>query len=281
MKKLLLVLPVIALIAAGCNTRVVPPQPLTQNRQVDVPVPDKPTLGALSQGATQSIQINWNYEIADKFNVYRSTAPNGPWQKIISNFPSSAHTAVDSDYPKDASILYYRITSVDNSGSESNPSPDASVSVSSSQSVGNETASWKTYTNAQYGIEIKYPPYNNDFRPASNIAVSLLDNAEPEDGPAAFWIKLSQDMWHKRLNSKNKSKVGDACILDGENDLQCKVLSLNPYALLIKTRWASPIDFQYYVYLLTDNFELTIGPLPRDVSTETLNQILSTFKFTN
>ncbi len=141
------------------------------------------------------------------------------------------------------------------------------------------TADWKTYTNTQYGIEIKYPPVNNDFNPVSNIGVDLLDDTPPEYGPGAFWIGVSQKIWHDRLENKSKYKVGDACSPLGEQETQCTVLSLNPYAMLIKVNWAEPINFQYSLLILTDKFEVTIGPLSRDVQNETFDQILSTFKF--
>ena len=71
----------------------------------------------------------WNREIADYFNIYRATNPEGPWEKISDNFPQSAHIAVDYDYPKDVELLYYRITSVDKVGNESEPSMISSIRI--------------------------------------------------------------------------------------------------------------------------------------------------------
>lgn len=141
MKKLLFALSLCALLAAGCDTGAAPEvgtvpdtrgpvvQPVPPpEKPVSLPVPEKPSL-TFVQGARSYVQINWNYEIAKQFNVYRSTDPNSGWQVLFANFPSSGHTAVDSDYPKDSRLLYYRVTSVGNDGRESAPSPVASVEV--------------------------------------------------------------------------------------------------------------------------------------------------------
>ncbi len=95
----------------------------------NLPVPNAPCLSFLT-GAKPFIQITWNWDIADYFNVYRATNPDGPWEKIITNFPKSAHTAVDYNYPKATKVLYYRITSVDKEGNESKPSIMSSVRIS-------------------------------------------------------------------------------------------------------------------------------------------------------
>lgn len=168
MKKLFLLVSAVVLLAAGCNSQVDTPAPQTvpantqqsqqttnnagQNQQANMPIPTKPEATFL-QGPKPAIQINWNYEIADSFNVYRSTNANSGWQKIISKFPASAHTAVDYDYPKDAKVLYYRVTSLDSTGNESTASAVASVTLPA-QSVSNN---WQVYTNSHFGYTIQYP----------------------------------------------------------------------------------------------------------------------------
>ena len=99
-------------------------------------MPEKPSL-TFVQGAQPYVQINWNYEIAEQFNVYRSTDPNSGWQVLFANFPSSGHTAVDSDLPTDSRTLYYRITSVDAAGHESAPSVVASVELPAREPIDN------------------------------------------------------------------------------------------------------------------------------------------------
>lgn len=116
----------------------------SQNQQVSLRTPSTPTL-TFNQGAKPFIQINFDYSIAKLFNIYRSISATNGWQKVISNFPSNAHTAVDYDYPKDAKVLYYRIVSVDEQGQESAPSPIASVAVTAQS----ETVNWQSYFDSQ------------------------------------------------------------------------------------------------------------------------------------
>ena len=97
-------------------------------KKVDLPIPNPPILFFVS-GEKSFIQINWNYDIADYFNIYRATTPSGPWKKIISNFPKIAHTAVDYNYPKNVKVLYYRITSADKKLNESTPSKISLIKV--------------------------------------------------------------------------------------------------------------------------------------------------------
>lgn len=100
----------------------------TDSKKVDLPIPSAPIL-SLIIGKNLFIQINWNYDIADYFNIYRSTTPNGPWEKIISNFPKIAHTAVDYNYPKNIEVLYYRITTTDKKLNESKPSKMSLIKI--------------------------------------------------------------------------------------------------------------------------------------------------------
>jgi len=92
-------------------------------------VPNIPVLSYLGDSATPYVQINWNYEIADYFNVYRAESERGPWEKIIELFPQSAHTAVDYNIPEDTGTLYYKITSADRDGNESEYSEISSVNI--------------------------------------------------------------------------------------------------------------------------------------------------------
>jgi len=93
---------------------------------------EKPTLTFI-QGGKPFVQINFDYTTAKTFNIYRSTNPSGDWQKIASNVPSSSKIASDYDYPKNVNILFYRITSIDAEGKESDPSSAAFVAITQSQ----------------------------------------------------------------------------------------------------------------------------------------------------
>jgi hypothetical protein len=81
------------------------------------------------RGVRPFVQIAWNWEIADSFNVYRATHPEGPWEQVIGRFPKGAHTAADYDLPKEVRVLYYRITSVDVEGNEGESSQMSSVRI--------------------------------------------------------------------------------------------------------------------------------------------------------
>lgn len=123
----------------------------TKNSIDNLSISEKPTL-TFNLGAKPFVQINFDWSVAKNFNIYRSVDEATNWQKTISNFPSNAHTAVDYDYPKNAKVLYYRITSIDEQGRESAPSLAASVSITSNQ---DSTANWKIYSVP--GIQFKYP----------------------------------------------------------------------------------------------------------------------------
>lgn len=155
------------------------------NQQTNLQVPSAPIL-IFTQGAKPFVQINFDYTIAKLFNIYRSTSATSSWQKIISNFPSNAHTAVDYDYPKSANTLYYRITSVDEQGKESAPSPATPVLITSNQ---DPTANWKTYSNIQIGFEAKHPQ-TWSVSVQNGIAIFKLPN--DKNGtiliPVAVWV---------------------------------------------------------------------------------------------
>ncbi len=148
-----------------------------------------------------------------------------------------------------------------------------------SSSSADQLAEWKTYTNTKYGISIEYPPYNTELKGLSeNINVELLDNKEPEDGPNAFWIGVSQDIWRERYEKRESYKIGDECA-NNEQEM-CKVYSLNPFVLKILENYAEPYPDPYKLVFPTDTFQLTVGPLPHSVTDEELDKIISTFKFT-
>ncbi len=94
-------------------------------------VPPSPTV-SLVFGREPFVQINIDWSIAPYFNIYRARHEDGPWEKIIDRFPSRAHTAVDYFYPRDAHIVYYRITAVGTQGNESEPSAVSALDVNPS-----------------------------------------------------------------------------------------------------------------------------------------------------
>lgn len=138
---------------------------------------------------------------------------------------------------------------------------------------------WKTYTNTKYGISIKYPPYNNELKALNgNINVGVLDDTKPENGPSAFWVGVAQKIWHERYEKRGIFKIGDECVNDEQET--CRVYSLNPFVLKISENYADPYPDPYKLVFPTEKFQLTVGPLPQNITDKELNQIISTFKFT-
>ncbi len=87
-----------------------------------------PTLYYL-EGEKPFIQIIFDWSIAEYFNIYRAAAAGGPWIKIIENFPSAAHTAVDYHFPKNSKTLYYRVVPIGKDGLENPTLPAASIQI--------------------------------------------------------------------------------------------------------------------------------------------------------
>lgn len=195
------------------TTQTPTPTPIQkENSKAALPVPSTPTL-TFNQGTKPFIQINFDWSIAKLFNIYRSTSATNGWQKIISNLPSSAHTAVDYDYPKDANVLYYRIVSVDKQGKESTPSPVASIAVTAES----ETASWNSYTysSIESGIlpnmTFKYPTlFGNNPTLISSRNTNRPGNISEDWGgffefnpTGAFGDRGLRIEFFKRVNSEN------------------------------------------------------------------------------
>lgn len=135
-------------------------------------------------GLKPYIQINFDWSVADSFNIYRAMNSGGPWQKVVSDLPSNAHTAVDYDFPRDARILYYRISSVNKNGTESIPSEAVSLEISTtipSLASQADISNWRTYSSTEYGIQFKYPPTWDIFEADGTIVVedSLAGKLSP------------------------------------------------------------------------------------------------------
>ncbi len=77
------------------------------------------------------VKLTFDYSVADYFNIYRAVSPNGPWEFIYADVPSSAQGLIENSYnfPKNAEVLYYRITVSDGQGGEGPYSPVSSVNL--------------------------------------------------------------------------------------------------------------------------------------------------------
>lgn len=79
-------------------------------------------------GVPPFVQINFDYSRAPAYNIYRSTDLS-TWNKIISDFPSNAHTAVDYNISADSNIYYYCIAALDKEGRETFRSLTGVISI--------------------------------------------------------------------------------------------------------------------------------------------------------
>lgn len=71
-----------------------------------------------TENAPTTVQINFDWSVATYFDIYRMTEIGGPVKKVVSNFPSNAHTAIDTP-PADARLLYYCIVALDKENGQS------------------------------------------------------------------------------------------------------------------------------------------------------------------
>lgn len=103
-----------------------------------LPTPDQPTLTFYEKTDTREkpyVQITFDYSVANYFNIYRATNLAGPWEKISENYPQSAHAASDFDIPDNSNSLFYKITTADNTGNESNYSSISTVDIAQTINV--------------------------------------------------------------------------------------------------------------------------------------------------
>ncbi|MDP3998313.1 MAG: hypothetical protein Q8P89_01695 [bacterium] len=159
------------------------PSPTSQNKNI---TPSAPTL-TFTQGAKPFVQINFDYTIATKFNIYRSVIPTDGWRVIIPNFPASAHTAVDYSLPNNcAATLYYRVTAVDESGKEGTPSKTSSILV--------PAANWPTYINTDTGFQLTltdaWKGYGTSFEPGFKDYMA---------GTIKFYVPVTPKAWDDAL----------------------------------------------------------------------------------
>jgi len=112
------------------------------------------------------VEISWDYNTEADFNyykVYRDTVPD--FDCDSSTFYLSADTSIFSDYFGAEKNLYYKITSVDNQGNESNAGEIISINL-----TGMKDSEIKILSDY-----LLYQNYPNPFNPETRIAYSLKD----------------------------------------------------------------------------------------------------------
>jgi hypothetical protein len=258
------------------------PTPI-QNQQVNLPTPSAPTL-TFTQGAKPFVQINFDYSIAKLFNIYRSISATNGWQKIISNFPSNAHTAVDYDYPKDAKVLYYKIVSVDERGQESVPSPAASVAVTTQS----ETVNWQSHSNTEIGFSFKYPQAwkVEDGLKTNTCCLNVFNSTNPYQGDFLKQnVMKAQFQYHVDVSISNKQQYIDSLIKgSSESEMETpisrsSVVSVQNENGLDIIKFTGGVGSVGYVIPRKQNFSEVIYVIVWNPDS-TFGKVLSTLKLT-
>ncbi len=110
------------------------------------------------------IQINISYECNKKHNIYRSVSPNSGFENIFqadyarnpNGVTCGGGALVDSEYPREASKLYYKYTISDEQGNEIQESEVGEI-VLWEDIAPSGGAIQGLYRNEEYGFEIQYP----------------------------------------------------------------------------------------------------------------------------
>ncbi len=153
----------------------------------------------------------------------------------------------------------------------SSPEPIAGESPSASPSASaNPAADWKTYTNTQYGFEFRYPADLNVFE--TNGTISLESHYNPE-----LYINVVSSTVAKESETIRKEVAGfagaklisdDNIIIDGQPAI--RIVAYYPESGVQQ-------NIYYFIELKGRVFVVSATPF---TTTLTIDQILSTFKFT-
>ncbi len=255
--------------------------PATGQNQKKLVAPDAPALSyAPSPPSPKAyIQITWNYYVANYFNIYRSTDQIN-WQKIQGNYPQIGHAAMDSDFPKGAKTLYYRITSADGKGNESHPSPTTSVNL-------DETADWKTYKNDEYGFEFGYPVLWEIINyPSNAYGIGFVLQASDYSGLKIITFKIKQQTLKQYLEAGDKVNQTAYEGSPSKTILSTKEITVANFpAIQREESWLAAGFTTIVTYLKKDDivysFQLQVNSSGIFTASDqiTYNKILSTFKF--
>jgi len=164
--------------------------------------------------------------------------------------------------------------------------------ITNNQTVKNKAAGWKTYTNSQYGYQIKYP---NDFQVSERPDYSFFSN---NDNQANLVLQILsypainnqslQDYVNKNNVNLNTCSSGDCPKFDVVNT---KKEIIDGYdAIEQQTTYSSIPGISFSTYFKKENSILCIfsinpgdanktGITQKDI--DIYHQMLSTFKFTN
>lgn len=136
MKKTILLLMPILFLAASCAKDSITNK--THNNNSVIPLTNAPTRQPLTLSAprlvqqgenTAFVEITWNKNIAEKYELYRSKGNQTNWQKIT-DLDNVMYSVVDNLVKSGAGTYHYKITAIDASGKIIQESPISSISIS-------------------------------------------------------------------------------------------------------------------------------------------------------
>jgi len=169
----------------------------------------------------------------------------------------------------------------------STPMPSTLVTNTQTYSMPNETVNWKVYTDTKYHFTFKYPA---DVQLKKNdVSVSLTKTGPTQKTEAEFYDALQIIFGFGNLQGKTLEEIVDADIQKGtevSEMLKAKeAITFNDYEGFTFTR--SGLGAYKHIYIKHPSLQIYIQIIdgtsdPSNQGFEkTVDQILSTFKFTN
>jgi hypothetical protein len=160
----------------------------------------------------------------------------------------------------------------------------ASSSSSSSSQSQQATASWKRYTNSQYGFSISYnPSFDAEISPSNPGEWTLLIQHHNTENLAAVpgsWYSITIKDGISSLNALKQAYPGG---IEGDNKVTVTPITFAGYQALDMRFIAIPA-YDHYVHavgVVKDNKAYIISYWnDKETSQDEFNQMLFTFKFT-
>ena len=174
------------------------------------------------------------------------------------------------------------------------PNPTPTPAVSSTPTLKDETASWKTHNNVDFSL--KYPAtwYLNISSPGfvniTNYDSSLVSGSEAPESPENIWINISVyppgkynnfsvsetlESWVNKMGLSDKQNI----LVDGIKAIRGRIIYTGKEESGYFKKGESSGDY-VLVIVNSKGYQISYSPY-NSKFISTFNQILSTFKFTN